>query len=116
MPPVHPWVTDDQHLHLHLHRPNPNPCIRIPSIAQKLHPIYIMDSMRQNTRILIIPDHLHPPYTMLPKTFIGDFLGLHGIDVHCTKPTSIPVPLRMNDVKCVLQLTVKIVSSAFFVR
>ncbi|KZP28579.1 hypothetical protein FIBSPDRAFT_885452 [Athelia psychrophila] len=68
-----------------------------------------MASSAPNMPILIIPDtRLRSPYTVLPKLFIGDFLGLNGINAHCTEPTSISGPLRMNDVKCILQLNVKI--------
>lgn len=81
---------------------------------RNLHSISTMVSSAPNMPILIIPDtRLRSPYTVLPKSFIGDFLELNGVNAHCTEPTSISGPLRMNDVKCILQLTVKIVSSAF---
>lgn len=65
--------------------------------------------------ILVIPYHrLTSPYTILPKpNVIDDFLLLSGINADCTEPTNILGPLRMNDVKCVVQLNIKMASSAF---
>lgn len=65
--------------------------------------------------ILVIPDtRLTSPYTILPKpNVIDDFLLLSGINAGCTEPTSIVGPIRMNDVKCVVQLNIKMASSAF---
>lgn len=65
--------------------------------------------------ILVIQSHrLTSPYTILPKpNVIDDFLMLSGINARCTQPTKILGPLRMNDVKCVVQLNIKLVSSTF---
>lgn len=62
--------------------------------------------------ILRIPDTiLNTTYTVLPEpNAIDAFLLLNGIIPNCTGPTSILDPVRMNDVTCVVQLTVKIVS------
>lgn len=65
--------------------------------------------------ILLIPNHrLSSPYTILPEpNVIDEFLQLSGINAHSTEPTGILGPLRMNDVKCVVQLIINLVRSIF---